>query len=607
MPWIPMSADTSKKRQGHCARLIPQGYKRAFHVLSRLFLGVSLLCSTLGCDEQLSPPIGERAGDTPKRGGVLRTAFYTGIRTLDPAVGFSTTNAALGSLMFDTLISYDAKGNLVPQLAERYSVSPDGKHYEFQLRRGVLFHDGSELTADDVVRSVRRTLHPDTPSPASFYDHIAGFEQYRKGKSKELGVHAESKYSVSFDLSEPDSTFLHVLALQLVAPVCKSAGAIWSKDFGNAPCGTGPFKLARYEANQYVKFERHEAYWQPGKPYLDGVEWLLNVQSFAQRYKLERGELDYAREFSRADVAKLRGDSRWQPFGEWELPHTVFGAFMNTELPPFDNRHVRRAVAFAINREHIAAIRPGQIVPQYKLVPNVIIPQVPGYPAQRYDYDAALEEMRLAGYAYDPKTGQGGYPHEIDYIALVDSFGQQTAEITQQELARIGIRINLKLVGWPTKQALTGRRKTAAMGTTGWHPDFPEPSNFFDSTLSTDAISEENCQNSAFFSNAELDALMKRARGNPDAAERRRMYRRAESIVTEEAPWVFTHSQRYYEVTQPYVHGYHPHPVLTQYVRWAWIDSSQLTQRVACWLPGKRCGVTALPASFLATPGRGQR
>ncbi|MEZ4232663.1 MAG: ABC transporter substrate-binding protein [Polyangiaceae bacterium] len=582
----------------------PPGYDRHRQAFWRLFLGVSLLCATSACDEKLSPPIGERIGETPQRGGTLHTAFFTGVRTLDPAVGFSTTNAALGSLMFDTLVTYDAQGKLMPGLAERYSVSPDGKRYLFQLRRGVRFHDGSELTADDVVRSVRRTLHPDTPSPASFYDRIAGFEAYRKGKSKKLGVHAESEYSVSFELSEPDSTFLHVMALQLVAPLCKSAGDVWSKDFGNAPCGTGPFKLVRYEPNQYVRFARHEAYWQPGKPYLDGVEWLLNVQPFAQRYKLERGELDYVREFSRADLAKLRGDQRWLPFGEWEEPHTVFGAFMNTELPPFDDRHMRRAVAFAIDREHIAGIRPGQIVPQYKLVPNVIIPATPGYPVQRYDLDAALEEMRLAGYPYDPKSGEGGYPKEIDYYALVDSFGQQTAEITQQELSRIGIRIKLRLVGWPTMQAITGRRKTATMGTTGWHPDFPEPSNFFESTLSSQAISEENCQNNAFFSNAELDELMKKARGNSDAAERQRLYRRAEAIVTREAPWVFTHSQRYYEVTQPYVHGYHPHPVLTQYVRWSWIDSSQLSRRVACLLPGERCAAAALPASFQVPFGR---
>ncbi|MGE0328996.1 MAG: ABC transporter substrate-binding protein [Polyangiaceae bacterium] len=585
----------------------PHGSQSKRQLLARLVLGVSVLCATLGCDEKLSAPIGERVGETPKRGGILRTAFFTGIRTLDPATGFSTTNAALGNLMFDTLLTYDDGGNLVPELAEKYTVSPDGKRYLFQLRRGVLFHDGTELTADDVVRSVRRTLAPDTPSPASFYDRIAGYPAYRAGKSKELGVHAEGKYSVSFDLSQPDSTFLHVLALQLVAPVCKSAGETWSNAFGSKPCGTGPFQLVRYEPNLYVKFKRFEGYWRPGKPYLDGVEWELKVETQTQRYKLERGEYDYVRELSRADLARIRRDRRWDPFGEWEAPHTVFGAFMNTELPPFNDRHMRRAVAFAINREHIAAIRPGQIVPQYKLVPNVVIPATPGYPAQRYDLDAALEEMRLAGYPYDPKTGKGGYPKEIDYLALVDSFGQQTAEITQQELKKIGIRINLRLVGWPTFQALTGRRKTSVMGTTGWHPDFPEPSNFFESTLSTDAIAEENCQNSAFFSNQELDALMKTARGSSDAAERQRLYRRAETIVTEEAPWVFTHSQRYYEVTQPYVHGYHPHPVMTQRVRWSWIDTSQLQQKLACWLPGKRCGVSALPASLGASRSGGAR
>lgn len=589
-----MNADLAEPRRSHC-------HTATLAWPARACLTLACVAVSLGCSGDLSPPIGERRDTPPTRGGVLRTAFFTSVRTLDPAVGFTTTNAALGGLMFDTLVSYDAEGRIVPQLAERYSVTPDGKRYTFHLRRGVLMHDGAQLEAADVVRSVRRTLHADTPSPASFYDRIRGFADYRAGKSTELGVHADSQYSVSFELSQADSTFLHVLALQLVAPLCKSAGERWTRDFGSAPCGAGPFKLSEYVSGQRLVLKRHEGYWKPGQPLLDGVKWEFLVQSFTQRYKLERGELDYVREFGRADIAKLLGDPKWQPYGEWAPPNTVFGAFMNTDMPPFDNRHLRRAVSFAVNREHIAAVRPGQIVPQYKLVPDIVVPSSPGYPAQRYDLAQALEEMRLAGYAFDPKTGEGGYPEELPYLALVDSFGQQVGEVLQQQLAKIGVRIKLRLVGWPTFQALTGRRKGAIMGTVGWHPDFPEASNFFESTLTTQSISEENCQNNAFFSNAELDKLMQTARGTPKADVRQALYRKAEAIVTEEAPWVIIHAQRYYEVTQPYVRGYHPHPVLTQHVRGAWIDSSQLLQRTACLLPGERRGACtggALPWGF---------
>lgn len=564
-------------------------------------LQATLLCllALTGCSRELAPPIGERRAGPPQRGGVFRTAFFTSVRTLDPAVGFTTTNAAVGGLLFDTLLTYDAEGELIPQLAERYQVSPDGLDYRFDLRRGVLMHDGSELSAEDVVRTFRRTLHPDTPSPASFYDRIEGFADYRGGKSTELGVRAEGKYRVHVRLSEPDSTFLHVLALQLVAPLCRSAGDRYTREAGNTACGAGPFKLARYEPDRTIELTRHEGYYVPGQPYLDAVHWQLLVQPFTQRYKLESGELDYVRELGRSDVTRLRADPRWAPLGEWSPPNTVFGSFMNTERPPFNDRHLRRAVAFAVNREHIAMIRPGQIVPQYKLVPDIVIPSEPGYPAQRHDLAQALEEMRLAGYPYDPATGEGGYPHPIDYLCLVDSFGQQVGELLQQQLAKIGLRLRLKLVGWPTYQALAGRRGGAVMGTTGWHPDFPEASNFFESTLTTGAIAEENSQNNAFFSNAELDQLMVRARGNPSGDERRALYRRAEAIVAEEAPWVMIHTQRYLEVSQPYVHGYRPHPILTQHVRGVWLDRSRKEQH-ACLVPGgaRGCLAGALPASF---------
>jgi peptide/nickel transport system substrate-binding protein len=278
------------------------------------------------------------------------------------------------------------------------------------------------------------------------------------------------------------------------------------------------------------------------------------------------------REFSEADSQLFRGSPDWKGMGEWEASLTTGGSFMNTELAPFDNRHVRRAVAFAANREHIAAVRPGHVVPQTKVVPEVIIPSEPGYPGQVYDYDRALEEMRLAGYPYDPKTGQGGYPHEIPYLAIIDSFAQQAGEILQQQLARIGIRLRLQIVGFPTMLAKTSRRKTAQMGFVGWHADFPDPSTFFEPILTTKSIQEEESQNNAFFSNAEFDRLVDEARHSTDENQRRALYRRAEAIIAEEAPWLVAYAYRYFELWHPYVHGYKPHPTRTQYVRNMWID-----------------------------------
>ncbi len=357
-----------------------------------------------------------------------------------------------------------------------------------------------------------------------------------------------------------------------MAPVCKSAGKTYDRSWNSQACGTGPFKLERYENGNVIRVVRHDGYWDKGKPYLDAIEWSLATQSFTQRFKFERGELDYMREFSEADSQLYRASPDWKGMGAWEASLTSNGSFMNTEMPPFDNKHFRRALAFATNREQIAAIRPGHVVAHGKLVPLALIPMSPGYPSQTHDYERALEEMRLAGYPYDPKTGQGGYPHEIPYLAILDSFAQQSGEILQQQLARIGVKIRLQIAGFPTVLAKNSRRKTVEFGWTGWHADFPDPSTFFEPILTTQAIQEEESQNSAFFSHPEFDRVIAESKVTTDPQKRLALFRRAEQIVVEEAPWIVAYSYRYFELWHPYVHGYKPHPSVGQHVRYAWLD-----------------------------------
>lgn len=528
----------------------------------------------LGCSTGVAAPIGEDREVPPTRGGVLRTAFFTDVRGLDAATAFDTAASAIESLIYDGLVSYDKEGKIVPVLAERIDKSPDGKRYVFPLRRGVTFHDGTELTASDVKRSIERALHVKTPCPVpSYYERIVGFSDYHDGKTDALaGVVVEGDYQIAILLSEPDATFLHIMALPIVAPVCKSAGKVWDRSFAGSPCGAGPFKVTRYENGQIIRMVRHEGYWQKGRPYLDGIDWFLSMQSFTQRFKFEQGDLDYIRELSEADSLLYRTSPAWKGRGEWEPSLTTGGTFMNTEMAPFDNRHVRRAVSYAIDREQVASVRPGHVQAHAKMVPNVLIPASADYPQQHYDYALALEEMRLAGFAYDPKTGQGGYPHEIPYLAILDSYAQTAAEVYQQQLARIGLRIKIQVVGWPTFLAKTGRRKTAPMGFSGWHADFPDPSTFFEPILASKSIQDEESQNAAFFSDKGFDDLLDRARRSTDDGERKELYRQAEAVVAREAPWATTYTYSYFEIWQPYVKGYRPHPVLSQYLRDAWLD-----------------------------------
>lgn len=550
---------------------------------ARRTLAGALMLALGGCDSDVAAPLGERRDIPPMRGGTLRTASFTELRGLDPVATFDTTSGVIQHLLYDSLLDYDDQGRVVPQLAEGYDVSPDGRQYTFRLRRGVRFHDGQELVASDVKRSLERALHVNTPCPVpGFYSRIEGYDAYHAGRAPELsGVQVDGDYQVTVRLSEPDATFLYVMALTTVAPVCRSAGRTYDRNFSNRSCGTGPFRLEEYTPGQAVKVVRHDGYWDPGKPYLDRIVWYLAMQPHSQRMKFETGELDYMREFSESDSVLYRSDPAWKGLGEFEPPLLSAGMYLNTAMPPFDNRHLRRAVAFALNFDEIAMLRPGHVRRQQQFVPTAILQLGDHVPRQRFDPARALEEMRLAGYPYDPKTQQGGYPHEIPYLGVIDSMGQTAAEVFQQQLARIGIRIRLQIVGWPTFLAKSSRPNTSPMGYAGWTADYPEPSDFYEPLLSSASIQPEESQNSAFFSHPEFDAVLARARRSVHPEERQRLYERLEAIIAEEAPWALGYTYSYYEQWQPYVHGYRPRPVRQQYVRFAWLDRAEQKRATA--------------------------
>jgi ABC-type transport system substrate-binding protein len=546
--------------------------------------GALSLFVALGCDN-VAGPIGERRQGPPQRGGTLELANYSDVRSLDPAVAFDQNSIPILQLVFTPLVDYDRAGRIVPLLAERVDVSSDGLHHTFKLREGVLFHDGRDLTADDVKRSIERALAPETPCPApSFYASIAGYSAFHEGVTDAAGKRAfaphlagvivEGRYALRIDLSEPDATFLPALTLYFLAPVCPSAGSKYAREWGNRPCGTGPFRVQEWAASREITLRRHDGYFEPGLPYLDGIRWALLVAPLSQRFRFEKGELDHLRHMTSHDLRAYRRDPRWQPFGVWEPPKGVEAVFLNTQMKPFDNVELRRAFAAAIDWKRVIAPRPDAVVAT-QILPPTVNGHDPSFAGQRHDHAEALAHMQRAGYAFDPVTGQGGYPDPVTFVAPADTAVVEAfAPILQQQLAKIGIRMRIKQVSYTAYLAETSKRNHAQLGYGGWSMDFPDPSDFFEPTLSSDAIQEEETQNRAFFADPEFDALLKRAHRELDPVARTAMYRRCEEIVRDKVPWAIGYHQRWYEIAQPYVHDYTVDAKHTEDMRAVWIDAA---------------------------------
>jgi ABC-type transport system substrate-binding protein len=541
----------------------------------RVFLlGITTFIAACGTAFPEPFPAANPDDPAPRRGGTLRLGSFADIRTLDPAVESDDLAASIVESMFSGLVDFDASANVVPDLAERFEVSGDGLEYRFYLHQGVRFHDGSELTAADVKRSIERALHPSTPCPnASFFESIQGFEAYTGGKAEHLdGVVVLGTYIVAIRLHDTDSRFLSVLALHQLRPVCPSAGDRYQDTW--EPCGAGPYKLApgRWDRGRGLTLSRHEGYFRPGLPYIDSIEWTFSMNRSGELFAFQDGALDLTHDLQDAELISLRNDPRWSPFLKPEPDRTVDGEAMNTVVPPFDNIDVRRAVASAIDRSHYHAYKPETLSPSGQALPPAVHGYDPHFVGQTYDYDAALAHMARAGYPYDPKTGTGGYPRPIPYLLVRQGATEYTAQLLAQDLAKIGLHLELELVSWPTFLSLAYTRGATAIAAPGWAMDYPDASDFFESLFSSKAIQGEQSTNTSFYRNARVDELILRARHELDDARRTALFAEANHIVCDEAPWAFTTTRRFDDVSQPYVRGFAPHPVWTFYTAATWMD-----------------------------------
>ncbi|MBM4373649.1 MAG: ABC transporter permease subunit [Deltaproteobacteria bacterium] len=513
-----------------------------------LVLG-GLLTAMLGLSEpeRLEAPL----ATSPVTDDTLRLATAATPAALDPALAFDGATLAVDELVHARLVGRNALGELRPELAERFLVEAEGTRVRVVLRRDLRFHDGEPLVAADVKRSIERALHPSTPSPgASYFEALVGFEAYRSGRARELtGIEVVSELEVLFKLARRDASFPALLGLGFASPVCRSASAV-AEPSSPATCGAGPYRLVEHDEERIV-LERFDAFVGERRGRARRLEWLVGVPVRTQRYRFERGELDLLTEASGIDTQRFVADPRWSSQVTWLEQPVVDGIFLNTRVVPFDDPHVRRAVALAVDASVLPRLRPSLTAATRILPPGIARPT--NGPERVTDLAAALEEMRIAGHPFDPESGVGGYPYTIDYITVPSSLDQAVAEVYQQQLARIGLRIHIRLLSFASYLAELSRPGACAMGWRAWQPDFPDPSAVIDPLLTSAALASEPTQNVSFYANPKVDALVAAAREETEPSRRLAHYADAERLLADDAPWVPVYANRSLVVRQRWI------------------------------------------------------
>ncbi|MFZ1468013.1 MAG: ABC transporter substrate-binding protein [Paracoccaceae bacterium] len=469
-----------------------------------------------------------------KAGGSIVITYKDDVATLDPAIGYDWQNWSMIKSLYDGLMDYvPGTTTLRPGLAESYEISADGLVYTFKLRAGVKFHNGREMTADDVKYSLDRTTNPATQSPgAGFYASIAGFDEAGEGGLS--GVEVVDPLTVKITLSRPDATFLHVLALNFASVVPKEAVEEFGDDFGKNPVGTGAYKMTEWTLGQRLVFDKNPDYWISGVPYLDQIVFEVGQEPVVALLRLQNGEVDVPGDgIPPAKFTEVMADpeqaARVVQGGQLHTGYIT----LNVTTPPFDQVEVRRAVNMAINKDRIVQIINGRAVPANQPLPPTMPGYTKDYKGYPYDVEGAQKLLTEAGLA-------DGF--ETDLYVMNTDPNPRIAQAIQQDLAAIGITANIQSLA-QANVIEAGGAGTAPMiwsGGMGWIADFPDPSNFYGPILGC-AGAEAGGWNWSKYCNADLDAMAVAADSMFDPAksdERLKMWSDVYMGVMDDAPWV---------------------------------------------------------------------
>ena len=487
-------------------------------------------------------------------GGQMVVTYKDDISTFDPAIGYDWQNWSMIKSLFDGLMDYKpGTTELIPDLAESYTISEDGLVYTFKLRPGVKFHNGRELVAADIKYSIERAVNPETQSPGQgFFSHIKGFDEMASGKAKELsGITTPDDRTVVIELSQPDATFLQIVAINFAFAVPREEVEKYGADFGRHPVGTGAYKMTEWTLGQRVVFERNPDYFRKDAPHLDKIIFEVGQDPSVSLLRLKRGEVDVLGDpIPSANFLQEKNDPANKGLiVKGDLLHTGY-ITMNTTKAPFDNKLVRQAVNMAINKERVVRIVNGRGVVANQPLP----PAMPGY------------DKTYKGYPYDPAKAKellakAGYPNgfETELYAMNTDPNPRIAQSFQQDLAAIGIKAEIKALAQATVID-AGGQGTAPMlwsGGMAWIADYPDPSDFYGPILGCGGAVPGGW-NWAKYCNKDIDALAAKAdaMAKADQADQRiELWREIYNKIMDDAPWVPVFNEVRFAMHSPRIGG----------------------------------------------------
>jgi len=468
----------------------------------RVFIRNAIILGVVPGAGQALKPASVRA--EPQKGGLFRAALGQGATTdtLDPATwGTNYFTSELGSIIGNSLTEVDARNGIIPGLAESFAAEDGARKWVFKLRRGVTFHNGRTVTADDVV--------------ASFNYHRG--ENSKSGSKPGLAIvsdiKADGAETVVFTLKTGSPDFLYETSAYRLAIFPATDGKIDA-----STGGTGPFIITRFEPGVILEAKRNPNYFNAAEPYFDAVQLRVVADAAARTTALITGEVDYI------DRCDLRTIDRLQQSSDVEIDNvTGFShlvATMNTTVPPFDDVNVRLALKYAIDRDELLQkilYGYGTVGNDNPFAPTLKFATNPE-PVHRYDPAMAKSYLKKAGLdslKVDMSTSNAAFDGAVDAAALI-----------KESAARCGIEINIVTESADSYWDTVWMKKPFMLSFWGGRPTIDQHA--------TQAYAAEAPWNDTFWKDPRFNELLVAARSETDEAKRAAMYAEMQQSLHDE-------------------------------------------------------------------------
>ena len=532
---------------------------------------------------------------TERNPNVLRDSVFANIKGLDPAQVEDIYSAKVVHQIYETLLHYDPIKRpleLEPLLLESLpTVSKDGLTHTFKLRKGIrfqnheAFHEGKgrELIAQDIVYSWLRLCDP-TIKTSGFWifdGKIKGLNEWREQRQKGFadyltpveGLDVTDPYTLVVKLTKPYYQFHHLLTMHYTAIVPREAVQKLGPDFMSQPVGTGPFVLKKWTRNSQVVLDKNKNYWSKElAPHIDQLIIREITEDQPRWLEFLKGDLDLAL-IPKDNFDSSVKDGALLPELKDKGIHLIISDDMDILYFGFNmldpilgkNKNLRKAMALGHDSKlAISKFLNNRAV----LAQTVVPPNTQGEdkqfvnPLHAYNVQQAKELLKKAGYP------EGKGLPEIELSVGANPTYRQMAEMFQQEMAAIGIKIRISIFSFPQFVERLKTKKNQ-MWLVAWRGDFPEASNFYSLLISANESPGPNYVN---FKNADYDKNYLQAQTIAPGAGRKKYYDTLNKITIEESPMILEGHRLSYTVYHPWVKNLYVHGMIYDYYRYVQLD-----------------------------------